>query len=387
RVALQRCTTARDAIRLIGELIKRYGYGDGGECITIADPKEVWQMEILGEGPNKLGGIWAAQRIPDDHVGVSANIPRIGRLQRNNPDYFMCSDNIEKVAKKLKLWDGKGEFVFWKVFNASYANGRNYREREYFILSSLAPSLNLNRDMDELPFSVKPDSAVDVRKVIDLFRSTFEGTELDMCQNLKVVVDRKDKDGNPYKDTITSPIANPWMNGNATKLYNTLKPGVVEFMRTVSVAWCSYSHIIQLRDWLPDAVGGICWMSVDNPGESPRVPIFSGTTRLPEPFSVCGQNKYNPDAVVWKFRRANKLATLQWQSTKGRVRRDYMECEDKAFAGLGELEREVRQLERKDRASEIHDLVNNYTSSIYDHAATTWQKLEYDCWYWFGLGF
>ena len=103
RIALQRCTTAREAIRLIGNLVAKYGYADGGECITIADRKEVWQMEILGCGPDQIGGVWAAQRVPDDHIAVSCNIPRIGKLQRNNPDYFMCSDNVEEVAKKYGL--------------------------------------------------------------------------------------------------------------------------------------------------------------------------------------------------------------------------------------------------------------------------------------------
>lgn len=50
RVALQRCRTAREAIALMGELIKKYGYGDGGECLTIADPKEAWIFEVQGEG-------------------------------------------------------------------------------------------------------------------------------------------------------------------------------------------------------------------------------------------------------------------------------------------------------------------------------------------------
>ena len=76
RVALQRCNTARQAIKLIGELIKTYGYGDDGECITIADKKEVWQLEIMGEGPDNVGGVWAAQRIPDNHIGISANLCR-----------------------------------------------------------------------------------------------------------------------------------------------------------------------------------------------------------------------------------------------------------------------------------------------------------------------
>ena len=79
-IVLQRCTTARDAIRLMGQLIEQYGYGDWGECLTIADPEEVWHFEVFGEGPKKIGGVWAAVRIPDDHVGVSANIPRISEI-------------------------------------------------------------------------------------------------------------------------------------------------------------------------------------------------------------------------------------------------------------------------------------------------------------------
>ena len=139
RVALQRCTTARDAIRLIGNLVAKYGYADGGECITIADRKEVWQMEIIGCGKDQIGGVWVAQRVPDDHVAVSCNIPRIGKLQRNNPDFFMCSDNVEAVAKKYGLWDGEGEFVFWKAYNTEWAKGRNFREREFFISAPSHP--------------------------------------------------------------------------------------------------------------------------------------------------------------------------------------------------------------------------------------------------------
>ena len=89
RIALQRCTTAREAILLIGDLVKQYGYADGGECITIADKNEVWQMEILGEGPDVIGGMWVAQRVPDDEVAVSCNVPRIGKLNRKDKNNYM----------------------------------------------------------------------------------------------------------------------------------------------------------------------------------------------------------------------------------------------------------------------------------------------------------
>ena len=387
RVALQRCDNARDAIRLIGQLIKQYGYGDGGECITIADKNEVWQMEILGEGKDKIGGVWAAQRIPDDHVGVSANIPRIGRMQRENTDYFMASPNCEKVARKYNLWDGVGEFVFWKAFNCSYANGKNYREREFFILNALAPSLGLSQDMKELPFSVKPDENVDVRKVIDLFRSTYEGTDMDMCQNIKQVVSRKGNDGKEYKDTIISYVANPWMGGAMQSALNYQNAGTVNFKRTVSVAWCSYSHVIQLRSWLPDEVGGICWMAVDNPGESPRVPIFCGTTRLPKPYGLCGQKAYNENAVLWKYRKANKLATVQWQRTKDMMRKAVLSQEDNAFSGLSKLEKEVTRFVQNGNTVEAANCLNDYTYRCYDESSQAWKTLEEKLWQLFGMGF
>lgn len=392
RVALMRCDNARDAIRLIGRLVKEYGYGDGGECITIADRKEVWQMEILGEGPDKIGGVWAAQRIPDDHVGVSANIPRIGKLQRDNPEYFMCSDNIESVAKKYGLWDGKGEFVFWKAFNASYANGKNFREREYFILNALAPSLGLTMDMDELPFSVKPDQSVDVTDVTHLLRSTYEGTDMDMCRNIKTTVNRRQKDGTVVVDTIISPLANPWMGGNMQGTLNMLKPGTVNFKRTVSVAWCSYSFVAQLRDWLPDEVGGVCWVAVDNPGQSPRVPIFCGNSRLPKAYSLCGQKQYNENAVLWQYRKANKLATVAWQRTRDGMLKQVLDHEQKAIKGLAELERSVKLEKQKENEdynpkAQIANLLNDYTYKVYDATSYSWKQLEANYWNIFGMGF
>ena len=382
RVALQRCDNARDAIRLIGQLIKTYGYGDSGECITIADKREVWQMEIMGEGPDRIGGIWAAQRIPDDHVGVSANIPRIGKIDRKNADYFMASDNVERVARQYGRWDGKRDFVFWRAFHSDYGDGHNYSDREYFILNALAPTLGLTRDMDELPFSVKPDTLVDIRRVMELFRSTFEGTFMDMCQNVRVPVTRRTPDG-IRTDTIVSPVANPWLGGTMQRTLNFLAPGTIEFRRTVAVAWCSYSHVTQLRSWLPDDVGGICWLSLDNPGQSPRIPVFSGTTRLPEAYDRCGQHAYEPATALWQFRKANKLATVAWQSTKGTLIDNVLQVEQTALNGLAGLELDVAAATPEHRAA----LINAYTRRIYDDAVARWAALEARFWQQFGMGF
>ena len=364
RIALQRCATARDAVLLMGSLAEQYGYVDGGECLSVADKNEVWQFEILGCGKDSLGAVWAAKRVPDGEVAVSANLPRIGRLEREDSAGFLCSDGIEEVALKYGLWDGSEEFVFWKAFNSSYGRGRNFREREFFILSTLAPSRGFTYDLPELPFSVKPDSLVDVRKVMDIFRSTYEGTDFDMCRNVKI------------DSTHISPVANPWLTTDWRNTLNAIAPGTVEFYRTVSVAWCAYSTVIQLRNFLPDSVGGICWLSLDNPAQSPRIPIFSGNSRLPRAFEHNGQTEYIPDCALWSFRRANKLATLEWQVTKKGFMEKVSEMEDIAFGGLQRL-----QADPTPRA------IDAYTESVYSKAVKTWYEMEKKYWVQFGRGF
>ena len=370
RVALQRCDNARDAIRLMGSLAEQYGYGDSGECLTVADKHEVWQFEIVGVGKEKIGAAWVARRIPDDHVGVSANIPRIGKIDRKDRD-MMASANVEQVALENGLWDGKGTFVFWKSFNTNYAKGKNFNDREWFILNHLAPSLGLTYDMDELPFSVKPDKKVDIREVMALYRETYEGTDFDMTKNVKLA--RAANRQHPA-DTIVSPLANPWLTTNMQNTLNTIAPGTIEFRRTVAVAWCAYSHITQLRSWLPDSVGGVCWFSLDNPGQSPRVPVFCGTTALPKAYEVCGQKQYVPDCALWQFRRANKLATLAWQTTKEGFNQEILRLQDLAMEGL--------PISGSSPAT-----LTAYTEYIYQESLRSWNALEEKYWLQFGLGF
>jgi dipeptidase len=385
RIALQRCSTARGAIKLIGELIKKHGYGDWGECITIADKNEVWQLEIFGQGPKKIGGVWAAQRVPDNHVAISANFSRIAELDLDNKDYFMASDNVFKVAKKLKRWDGKSTFKFWSVYGG---NEKPYTIRDFYVLNHFAPSLKLNMDMKELPFSVKPENLVSVQEVIGLFRETYEGTQWDMTKNLTVTKKVYNKDREVIGvDTVKAPNANPWPTGDNRKLYNSLKKGTVEYQRTVAVAWCSYSFITQLRSWLPDEIGGRVFFSFDNPAQSPRIPIYSGSTQLPESFNYCGQKRYREDATIWNFRKANKLATLRWQSTRKGMMEEVAYFENQAFETGEALEKKVATLIKAGKKKEAQVLLNKYTRDFTGAASLRWKELENSYWRRFGLGF
>ena len=157
----------------------------------------------------------------------------------------MASENVFDVAKKLGYWDGKEPFKFWKAYSGKNYSGqlKSFSTREHFILNALAPSLKLDYEAEELPISVKPDKQVSVTDVMALLRETYEGTPLDMTQNLKVTV----KDRKTGKvDTIISPKANPWMRGDELNMLNGIKKGVVKSVRNIAVPQCAYSTVIQL---------------------------------------------------------------------------------------------------------------------------------------------
>lgn len=386
KIVLQRCTTARDAIRLIGELVAKYGYADYGECLTIADPNEVWIFEIFGEGPDKIGGVWAAVRIPDDHVSVSANISRISTLDLKDKDNYMASDNVFDVAKKMGFWDGKETFRFWKAYGGGNYSGelKSFSLREFFILNSLAPSLKLSYDSQELPLTVKPDKQVSVTDVMALLRETYEGTEWDMTKNLKVAIRKK---GSQDKDTIISPSANPWMTTDMVNMLNGVKEGTTKRNRLVSVPQCSYSHVIQLRSWLPDAVGGIAWLSYDNPGQSPRIPIFSGSTALPPAFAICGQHRHRSDAAIWSFREANKLATVRWGLTRKTMEEAIAHFEEKGQMELPFVESLYKQIQQTKGDEAANAYLTGYTSDFAGATMQRWEDMADQFWKMFARGF
>ena len=362
KIVLQRTTNARDAIKMMGELAGEYGYADYGECMTFADKNEVWHFEIFGIGKDEVGAVWAAIRIPEDHVGVSANIPRISEVNIKDKENVMASENVFSVAKKRGYWDGKSKFTFWKA----YGGGKKaYSIRDFFVLSSLAPSLNLNMNGEELPLSVKPDKQVSVLDIMNLQKSYYEGTEYDPIKNLKVTVkDRK----TGKEETKTSPYANPWMTRNFASMINAQKKDAVKLNRLISVPQCSYFTVIQVRDWMPEELQAVVWYGLDNPGQSPRIPVYSGVTSLPSSFAIDGQHRFDEDAAVWSYRRANKLSTIRWGETREDIEGGVKMFEAKAFREMPLLEAEALALIEAGKTKEAKELITQYT---HDFAAAT----------------
>ena len=383
RIALERCTTARQAIRLMGSLIRQYGYGDSGECLTIADQREVWIFEVFGEGPDKIGGVWAAQRIPDDEIAVSANISRIGRIDLDDTDHFMASDNVFSVARKLGLWDGKEPFSFWKAYSGGNYAGepKNYSVRELFIMQQVAPDANFTDEMGELPLSVKPKEKLSVEAVSKLLGSYYEGTE----QSLSCRIDSLAKGNGEVKIKGGKPsVSNPWMRPDEIRRYaGLLNDSTMANIRTVSVSWCAYSTVIQLRSWMPDAIGGVCWIALDNPGQSPRFPIFAGCTELPTMLSVCGQHRKRDDAALWHYREANRISSMKWGQTRTSLQAAQQYFLDKGQREQPFVEQTWWSIDESDRT----DFLNAYTADFFHATIGRWDDLARKYWRQFWSGF
>ena len=219
--------------------------------------------------------------------------------------------------------------------------------------------------------------------VMRLLASYYEGTEKNLSARHKIPnPKRKDKDGNLQEnepDSIVSPFSNPWMRPDEINMYYAMGDSTMKNIRTVSVPWCAYSTVIQLRSWLPDEVGGVAWVALDNPGESPRFPIFCGVTELPKMLQVCGQHNQRDDAALWHYRKANRLATLRWGTYRKTLEplRDYFI--EKGFRELKFIEDTWSAMELKD-PEEGRRMLNGYTADFFGATIMRWDELARDLW-------
>jgi dipeptidase len=375
-LGLQRAKTARESIRIMGDLIEEYGFYGVGECITIADPDEAWAFECFGPGfqwtfeSEKPGAVWAAQRIPDDEFFVSANRARIGEIDLNNSEYFMASPNVFSLAEERGWYNnsgGDGPFVFYEA----YAPDIDIRcsRREWRGLSLVAPSLNLDPDLERFPFSVKPDKKLAVQDIMAIHRDTYEGTQFDITENPAFYV--TDENGNKVK----SPMATPYGTRSSTEseLWDLLG---IKSERSVSVSMAGFSFVNQLRGWLPDDIGGIMWYANDCPGTSCYVPIYAGATSISEEWTRCNPKRVDRGSAWWAFNLVNNLAfqsKYQLAIKDIRAVRDPLEMD--IFLHQHAIESAALSLYKKDPAA-AQEFLTRYTTSIADKVLDAYWDLS-----------
>lgn len=346
QLLLERCKTAREALKTADELTKKYGWNDAGECLTIADKDEVWHLEIVGPGKGKVGAIWVAQRVPDDHISVNANASRIREIDLDNPDFFMASENIYKMAKDSGWWNPEEPFEFCYAYSPESRTSMACRRREWRVLSMAAPSLNLDANSENYPFSVKPDTLITLGKLVDIFRDYYEGTPYNMVKNITGT----DENGK----TVISPFANPFMPYDMYELFS-INGGWNELgERTIARWYTMYATITQSRDWLPDEIGGVVWLAQDNVATSIYIPIYCQVNDLPESYKTPGRtNGFTRNSAWWAFNRLGTLTAQRWGDMRHDVSAVWYPMQKELFAQQKKIEKQAEAIEDKEKRIEF----------------------------------
>ena len=352
---LQRAKSAREAIQISGTLLKKYGWNDYGECLTIADPEEVWHLEIVGPGKGMTGAVWVAQRVPDDHVSVNVNASTIKEIDLSKPDFFMASDNVIELAVEKGWWnESMGPFRFNYAYAPESRTSLASRRREWRVFDLVAPSLKLDPNAENYPFSVKPDEKVSLEKLVSIFRDYYEGTDFNFVKNITTT--------NEEGKTIISPLANPFMPYDMNKIFNINGGWGWRGERTIARWYTMYATIIQSRSWLPDEIGGLVWLAMDNVATSVYIPVYCSITDLPSSYKTPGRpNGYTTESAWWAFNRMGTLAAQRWGDARHDVMAVFDPMQKQLFADQAAFEKKAMEIYSSGKKADLIDYLTKYS--------------------------
>ncbi len=302
RLALERTRTAREAIRVMTELVDEYGYRSTGESFSIADTEETWILEMIGPGPGGDGAIWVALRIPDGYISCHANKSRIGEFPMDDPENCLYSKNVVSFAKEKGYYEPKagGPFRFCDVYCPPTPKNQRYAEtRVWSIFRRAAPSLDLPPDYhrgvegaEPYPLWVKPDEKLSLAEVFALMRDHYEGTDYDMTEGID---------------------AGPYGTPNRWRPMNWMVDSVeYAWERPISTQQTGFSFVSQSRSWLPDGVGGVYWYGVDDTYTTCYFPLYCCVDSVPKSFTVGSLGKFSWDSAWWVFNFVANFANLKY---------------------------------------------------------------------------
>lgn len=302
KLALERGATAREAIEVMTSLVAEHGYQSTAESFSIADPNEVWLMEMIGAGPGGEGAVWVARRIPDGFIAAYANAPRIREFPLDDPDICLWSDHVVSFAIERGYYDpASGQpFSFADAYDAPTPQSRRYTStRVWSIFRRAAPSLELSPDFhrgmpeaEPYPLWIRPDEKLSVSNVMALMRDHYEGTPYDMTKGI---------DAGPYGDP------NRWR-----PISWKVDDEKYSWERPISTQQTGFSFVSQSRSWLPDAIGGVYWYGLDDTYTSCYVPLYAGIDRVPQSFTVGSINEFSWDSAWWVFNFVANIANLKY---------------------------------------------------------------------------
>ncbi|MCI5744478.1 C69 family dipeptidase [Phocaeicola faecicola] len=364
-VALQRSRTAKEAIKIMTSLVKEYGYYSSGESFTIADPNEAWIMEMIGKGPGVKGAVWVAVRIPDDCIAAHANQSRIHKFDMSDKDNCLYSPDVISFAREKGYFSGANkDFSFADAYcplDFSGLRACEARVWSYYNMFSKATGQAYlpyvqGESKEPMPLYVKPDRKLSVRDIQQAMRDHYEGTPLDITQDLGAGPFQM-----PYR---LSPL--------------TFKVDGQEYFneRPISTQQSAFSFVSQMRANLPDAIGGVLWFGLDDANMTVFTPVYCNTDRIPASYAEgegdCVTFSWN--SAFWIYNWVADMIRPRYSQMVDDMRTVQNELENTyAYAQEG-VESAAMKLynENPEKAKEF---LTDYTNMCAQTAVDRWKQL------------
>ena len=290
-LTLQRAKNAREAIDVWVNLADTYGYRSEGESITFADPNDVWVMDMIGRGPGVKGIVWVARRLPDDCITGHANQARITTFPLKDKENCLYAKDVIKFAREKGFFTGKDkDFSFREAYAPNDFGGRRICDARVWSffnrcckgMERYLPYIQgIENNTEELPWCVKPDQPVTLNALKQAMRDHYEGTPLAMTNDLGAGPYEM-----PYRPT---PL---YFRVDSVKYYNE---------RPISTQQTAVTYVAQMRSWLPNHVGGVLWVGLDDANMVAYTPLYCCATELPECYTegVANAFTFTPRSAYW----------------------------------------------------------------------------------------
>ena len=367
-IALQRAKTAREAIKVMTDLVAEYGYYSSGESFSISDPNEVWILEMISKGPKNKGAVWVARRVPEGYICAHANQARIRQFPLKDKKNCLYAEDVISFAREKGYFKGEDkDFSFADAYAPLDFGALRFCEaRVWSMFRRAAPSLNLPDEYvkgdpkaEPLPLWIKPDKKLSVRDVIELMRDHFEGTDLDMT-----------------KDIGAGPYLLPYRWRPLTWKVN--KDDKVKYCneRAVSTQQTGFSFVTQARSWLPDPIGGIIWFGVDDTYSTVYIPMYCAIRSVPKSFAVgtASFGKFSWKSAWWVFNFVANYAYSRYSDMIKDIQVVQRELEGEFFAVQPDIEKAALELYKK-APGLARDYLTAYSVKEGEAVVKRWKKL------------
>jgi len=364
-VTLQRASTAREAIWIIDQLAREYGYRDTGEAFSIADKHEAWIMEFIGKGRHGKGGVWVAARVPEGYIAAHANQSRIRQVNWNDTDNWMWSDDVVDFAREMGWFSGNNnDFSFVDAYAPVTPRSLLLCEsRVWSVYRRAAPSKNLSSDYwrcvsgaDPYPLFIKPDEKISIQDMIGFFRDHFHDTPYYTGEGYPA-----GPFGNPYR---WRPVFFQ-LEGDSTDY---------AWQRPVSQPQTGFSFINQARSWLPDAIGGICWYGLDDNYTNAFMPLYVGMNDTPPSLVTGNSVDFDWDSAFWVFTLVSNFAYPMFNLMVTDIQEVQAEIENRAHAMTRAVDIAALSLHEGDQAM-TQEYLTDFSVNFAEYAVDRWRRL------------